>query len=74
MKSPASPALICPATTATYLACPTGAERPWLMDLRGDPAERRNVAAKHPAICRRLHNAVAKFDPQPFQEGINPWQ
>ncbi len=57
-----------------YSCWPTGEEQPWLLDLRHDPAQLHNVASKHPEICRRLHDAVARFDPQPFQGVNNPWR
>lgn len=51
-----------------------GGEPPWLLDLRHDPGQRKNVAAANPAICRRLHEAVAAFDPTPFRDIENPWR
>lgn len=49
-------------------------QSPWLIDLRRDPAQLHNVAARHPDVCRRLHDAVAKFNPQPFNGVPNPWR
>lgn len=43
-----------------------GGEEPWLIDLKNDPAQKHNVARKHPDICRRMSAAIERFDPAPF--------
>ena len=56
-----------------YAVWPGGEEPPWLIDLRRDPKQLRNAAARHPDVCRRMHDAVARFDPEPFRNVSNPW-
>jgi hypothetical protein len=56
-----------------YAVWPGGEEPPWLIDLRRDPKQLRNAAARHPDVCRWMHDAVARFDPEPFRNVSNPW-
>jgi len=46
-----------------YSVWPAGEQRPFLIDLKDDPAQTKNVARRHPAVCRRLHAALARWDP-----------
>ena len=47
-----------------YSFWPGGQQRPSLIDLREDPRQTRNFAAKHPDLCRRLHAALEQWDPE----------
>ena len=50
-----------------YSFWPGGQERPCLIDLRDDPKQMRNVARHHPDVCRRLHAALERWDPEGMQ-------
>ena len=50
-----------------YSFWPGGQERPSLIDLRDDPKQMKNVARQHPAVCRRLHAALERWDPEGMQ-------
>jgi len=56
-----------------YSCWPTGEREPSLIDLKKNPAQDKNVAKKHPDLCRRMHAALAKFDPGAFEGVKNPW-
>lgn len=49
-------------------------EKPWLIDLKNDPSQTKNVATRNPAVCRRMHAALARFDPGGFESVENPWR
>jgi arylsulfatase A-like enzyme len=36
---------------------------PNLIDLKNNPRQNRNVWKKHPDVCKKMHNALARFDP-----------
>jgi len=57
-----------------YACWPTGEREPWLIDLKRDPSQKKNVAKKHPDLCKRMHAALAKFDPGAFEGTKNPWK
>jgi arylsulfatase A-like enzyme len=46
-----------------------GQRPPSLLDLKNDPAQTRNLARKHPDVCRKLHRALEKFDPSICRPG-----
>jgi arylsulfatase A-like enzyme len=65
--SPPEPRLkVCPswltATTEkwTYIAAEEG-HKGELYDIKADPKQKRNLARKHPEICRKLHAAAVEF-------------
>jgi arylsulfatase A-like enzyme len=45
-----------------------GAREPWLIDLKSNPKQDKNVAKKHPEICRRMQAALRKWDPGTFEQ------
>jgi len=40
-----------------------GGRAPWLVDLRNDRSQSRNLAGKHPEVCAAMHKALSAFDP-----------
>lgn len=44
-----------------------GKTSPWLIDLKNDADQKRNVARQHPEVCRRMHAAVARRNPKVFK-------
>ena len=57
-----------------YTCWPTGESEPWLIDLKNDPSQEKNVAQEYPHICREMHDALAEFDTVVFEEQRNPWE
>ncbi|KPK80618.1 MAG: hypothetical protein AMJ81_11715 [Phycisphaerae bacterium SM23_33] len=55
-----------------YSFWPSGQARPFLIDLKNDPTQTKNVAASHPDLCRRLHAALARWDPGGMEGSDNP--
>ncbi len=49
-----------------YVTWPNGEREDWLVDLKNDPAQEKNVAAEHPDVCREMRAALVEFDPAPF--------
>ncbi|KKK47065.1 hypothetical protein LCGC14_3158960, partial [marine sediment metagenome] len=47
-----------------YSFWPGGEERPSLIDLANDPKQTTNVAPRHPDLCRTLHAALLRWDPE----------
>ena len=56
-----------------YACWPTGDREPWLIDLKNDPSQAKNLAKKNPQVCKRMHAALAEFDPVVFDGLKNPW-
>ncbi len=56
-----------------YTCWPDNDQQPHLIDLKGDPAQARNTAGERPDVCRRMHEALAEFDPGSFDGVENPW-
>jgi arylsulfatase A-like enzyme len=50
-----------------YSCWPTGEREPSLIHLKTNPEQDKNVASKHPDICRQMHAALAAFDPGAFE-------
>jgi len=56
-----------------YACWPTGEREPWLIDLKNNPGQDKNLAEKNPQVCRKMHDALAAFDPVAFEGVRNPW-
>jgi arylsulfatase A-like enzyme len=46
-----------------YAVFAEGQRAPWLIDLKRPTEAYANVAKKHPDVCRKMHKALAEFDP-----------
>ncbi|MFW6118735.1 MAG: sulfatase [Planctomycetota bacterium] len=55
-----------------YSCWPGGEREPSLIDLRNDPDLADNLAAEHPEVCRRMHDALAVFNPAPLEGTESP--
>jgi len=50
-----------------YSCWPRGEREPSLIDLQNDAEQADNASAENPEVCRRMHDALAAFDPAPFE-------
>jgi hypothetical protein len=53
-----------------YAVRPDGEGPTWLIDLKADADQKRNVARAHPAVCGRMDRALERWSPADFEGDV----